>query len=331
MGDALNPDASAPPDYTLFGTFDAGIRVAPNQAAPGASSHDPASGTKAGVVGSGMDLDLIGVRGSEDLGGGDKALFQLENTFSPGTGSASPPGALFNQVSHVGISDGRNTLYFGREYNEGYQSLIKVDAFGVKDPTNNPGSAVVSLNPAARYVADYGPFQGSAQISPGGVAGSQAGSSMGAQGSYQFGPTIASASAERFYDAADDRTDQFSFGAKHALDPSSSLSAIYARQSVSGGADSGQLRQIAGAGGMAKRGASTYWLAYYVTRLDNASGVHGASGSQGKLMGMAAYGFSKLTSVYASFDLAENSGAMVPPSTGKRSALGATFGIKRSF
>ena len=61
-----------------------------------------------------------GLRGSEDLGGGLKAFFQLESGFNIDTGVATnnfgqgASGSLFNRESFVGVTTGLGTLRAGR-------------------------------------------------------------------------------------------------------------------------------------------------------------------------------------------------------------------------
>jgi predicted porin len=56
-----------------------------------------------------------GLRGSEDLGGGLKANFQIESGFGIDTG-ASAQGALFGRQAYVGLSGGFGAINFGRQY-----------------------------------------------------------------------------------------------------------------------------------------------------------------------------------------------------------------------
>jgi predicted porin len=58
-----------------------------------------------------------GLRGTEDLGGGLKALFVLESGFNSGNGTSGQGGALFGRQAFVGLSkDGIGSLTFGRQY-----------------------------------------------------------------------------------------------------------------------------------------------------------------------------------------------------------------------
>lgn len=52
---------------------------------------------------------VLGFRGSEDLGGGLKALFQIEGTVSPDTGA----GAIAQRDTRIGLQGGFGTLFVG--------------------------------------------------------------------------------------------------------------------------------------------------------------------------------------------------------------------------
>ncbi len=59
-----------------------------------------------------------GLKGSEDLGGGMKAGFQLESGFSPATGTASSP--FWRRQSEVNLSGGFGTVRLGNFFSEAY-------------------------------------------------------------------------------------------------------------------------------------------------------------------------------------------------------------------
>lgn len=59
--------------------------------------------------------DLWGLRGSEDLGSGLKASFQLENGFLSDIGAMISPGRLFNRASWVGLEGAAGAFTFGRQ------------------------------------------------------------------------------------------------------------------------------------------------------------------------------------------------------------------------
>ncbi|AIO73794.1 porin [Burkholderia multivorans] len=104
--------AHAQSSVTLYGVIDAGISyVNHSKNATGGSSklfkYDDgvAQGSR------------WGLRGTEDLGGGLKAIFVLENGFNSGTGALGQGGALFGRQAYVGLSQSQyGTLTFGRQY-----------------------------------------------------------------------------------------------------------------------------------------------------------------------------------------------------------------------
>lgn len=59
----------------------------------------------------------LGFRGTEDLGGGLKALFNLEAGFAPDTGASLQGGRLFGRAATVGLSGGFGTVTIGRQRN----------------------------------------------------------------------------------------------------------------------------------------------------------------------------------------------------------------------
>lgn len=69
------------------------------------------------------DSSLLGVRGTEDVGGGMKVFFQLETAFKPDS-NASPP-AFANRNSAVGLQGGWGSVLAGR-----WDSPYKVLGYG---------------------------------------------------------------------------------------------------------------------------------------------------------------------------------------------------------
>lgn len=92
---------------TLYGTLDTSIDYISNQ--KGGSNWAINSGN--------LSTDRWGLRGAEDLGGGMKAIFDVENGFNIGTGKIANGGDLFGRQSWVGLSDARwGTVTLGRQY-----------------------------------------------------------------------------------------------------------------------------------------------------------------------------------------------------------------------
>ncbi|MGU7774391.1 porin [Burkholderia sp. MR1-5-21] len=97
---------------TLYGIVDDGVGWTSN--AGGHSLY--------GMSSSVIQAGRWGLRGSEDLGGGMRAVFTLENGFDPNTGSlgqknrGSTQGLMFGRQAYVGLSGGWGTVLAGRQY-----------------------------------------------------------------------------------------------------------------------------------------------------------------------------------------------------------------------
>jgi len=101
--------AHAQNSVTLYGVIDAGVTYVDHANAQAKDLLQYGDGVSQG--------SRWGVRGSENLGDGLKAIFTLENGFNSGNGTAGQGGALFGRQAFVGLSkDGVGSLTFGRQY-----------------------------------------------------------------------------------------------------------------------------------------------------------------------------------------------------------------------
>ncbi|HJV85406.1 MAG TPA: porin [Noviherbaspirillum sp.] len=89
----------------------------------------------------------IGFRGTEDLGGGLKAVFTLENGFGPDNGTAGQGGRLFGRQAFVGLSGSWGTVSLGRQYTMLFWSLLDSDVLG---PNVYGSGSIDSYIPNAR-------------------------------------------------------------------------------------------------------------------------------------------------------------------------------------
>ncbi|TAL96305.1 MAG: porin [Paraburkholderia sp.] len=99
--------AHAQSSVTLYGLIDAGITYTNNQ-----GGHSNWQETSGAVNGS-----RWGLRGAEDLGGGLKAIFTLENGFGINDGSLKQGSREFGRQAFVGLSSNQfGSVTLGRQY-----------------------------------------------------------------------------------------------------------------------------------------------------------------------------------------------------------------------
>ena len=191
--------ASAQSSVTVYGIVDLGFDSSDNGAAAGRTN---------GIKSGGQSASRIGFKGTEDLGGGLNALFQLEATIAADTGGAfavpsTPTSGLnngyangaggFNRIATVGLQSAAfGTVNLGRQ-----TSVIK-DAYDVVDPFGDGGNiAPISaiffggllnsdygrISNAVKYsTPSFGGFKVSAAYGFGETAGD-----TGANSNYGFG------------------------------------------------------------------------------------------------------------------------------------------------
>ncbi len=120
LGVVVNP-AFAQSSVTLYGLIDAGIAYTNNQS--GSKNIQTTSGAVNG--------SRWGLRGSEDLGGGLKAIFTLENGFNIDNGKLGQNSAEFGRQAFVGLaSDQAGAVTLGRQYDSVVDYLAPLSLTG---------------------------------------------------------------------------------------------------------------------------------------------------------------------------------------------------------
>lgn len=117
----LSGVASAQSSVTLYGLIDTSVRYETNANSAGNNSFGLSEGVLTG--------SRWGFRGTEDLGGGTRAIFTLESGFSPTNGTSEQGGRLFGREAYIGLDDNTwGTLTLGRQYTLAQDVLSSFDA-----------------------------------------------------------------------------------------------------------------------------------------------------------------------------------------------------------
>jgi predicted porin len=118
--------ASAQSSVTLFGIVDLSLKNVKNDGTDARRSMDN----------NGINSNRLGLRGTEDLGGGLKAGFWLEGAMANDTGN--PTGQTWQRRSTVSLLGGFGELRLGRDYTPSFWNTTIFDPFG----TNGVGSSL---------------------------------------------------------------------------------------------------------------------------------------------------------------------------------------------
>jgi predicted porin len=161
--------AHAQSSVTLYGFIDAGVVYVNNQS--GHSNIETITGQTSG--------SRWGLRGSEDLGGGLKAIFMLENGFDTSTGKLLQGGREFGRQAFVGLSsDTWGAVTLGRQYDPMTELIGEIAAtsmwawLGTHPGDFDDLNSTFRVNNAVKYQSPrFHGLQVSGMFAPGGVAG----------------------------------------------------------------------------------------------------------------------------------------------------------------
>ena len=145
----ISAAAHAQSSVTLYGIIDVGIRY---------NTHQNAAGDSKIGMGNGGPLSgsRWGLMGNEDLGGGNKAFFQLESGFTPGTGStqqSTPSGTarLFGRTAVVGYSSSTfGEIALGRQYTLVHEMAYLHDIYALSNYVGTLGFQGAGLTGGGR-------------------------------------------------------------------------------------------------------------------------------------------------------------------------------------
>ena len=304
-------------DVTLYGVVDLGLRngsglSASSAPAPG-SSHSLGSGIHT--------TSRWGLRGSEDLGGGAKALFNLESGLNADTGAPANATKYFDRASWVGLQGGWGTLALGRQTTLLADAISPVDPLAMRFASFNPNIGVTALSQhglgieygsagansgsyrldnSLKVTGRFGGFTARAMWGIGEVA-SQASalSSRGVGLAWAADGFAVSGAYQSFNDANKRSLDGTTLGAAYQSG-SVRLAANAGRNKAETAAGRFTVQRVLSAGGT---WAATPWVdltaAYY--KVDR-SRTGAADDGYGRLVAFAEYKLSRRTKVYAELD-----------------------------
>ena len=260
---AFAASASAQSNVTVYGIIDAAVMYNTNQTATG--------GNKLTLDAGQLLTSRWGIKGSEDLGGGTKAIFNLEGTLANDTGAAGAGfggnsftqagsgTSLFDRLSWVGLSGDFGTVTAGRNNILGVYSVGLADPMGLAHAGSNPNVMFSALNAGSlfggfgtnqggtalrqdnsiKYVSPYQNMNGfgvGLMYGAGEQAGNVAASRyMGASAFFTDGKNGAAASYAKLNDSTSNATlSGFALGLKYYVTPEVKVNFTYAQTKVDG-------------------------------------------------------------------------------------------------
>ncbi len=291
----LAPSARAQSSVTLYGIVDEFVQVV-----------NTGSGYTGAVGSSGQWASRVGLRGTEDIGGGNHINFDLQNGFNPNDGTFASPGSMFNRQAWVGISGGWGEVRAGRQNSPIFNDQGGLDAFGAATQASGFSNMMTFTVRTSNTVSYTSPSMGGLQFSiytgfgdAGGLR--SAGSSYQADVTYAHGPIGAVFAAQAVKSAdgtATDRTEEA--GLSYQIGKTT----LFAGWSGSKWRDINLDVNVYGASALYQFTPSSALAAGYTYLHDETGQGNNAS----QISALYTYAFSKRTSIYSALSFLQNRG-----------------------
>ena len=126
---ALPAFAQAQTNVQLYGIADLSAGMVDAGSGKNSAGATIEGGTEGALLSGVQSTSRFGIRGTEDLGGGLKAVFNFEAGISADTGVSDSAG-LFQRRSVVGVEGGWGSVVFGRDYTPGFSAAGVTDVMG---------------------------------------------------------------------------------------------------------------------------------------------------------------------------------------------------------
>ncbi|WP_090544796.1 porin [Paraburkholderia caballeronis] len=354
--------AFAQSSVTLYGVADVGIRYLTNSNAQNDGKLFMTNGA--------ITNSRFGVRGTEDLGGGLKAIFDLESGINLQDGSFADSHRLFNRNAYVGLDSRYGTLTLGRQKTPLFDQLANTyDPLTVGNYLENAwlpvalGAGLYADN-AVKYNGTFAGLNVEAMYSFGtdstvtgdnGFSGQLpghlgAGNMYGFTASYTTGPISIMAGVQQNSDNSNNKQTIYNANLVYAFSTAKIYVGYLRSQDDTGFVDSLLAQRPYPTGTSLKNTnriddgpfAGVSWQitppltltgAFYYDHMRNATTGDGTLGSGNRyaIVAIAEYALSKRTEVYGTVDFNKVSGAATVQLPGRSNQTGISIGLRNIF
>lgn len=336
-GAVMAQTATAPSSsVTVYGLYDAAVRRATNANA----ARDPNTSMEDGI----FTGSRLGLRGSEDLGGGLRAVFNIESGFHPGTGTSLQGTAtadygqeavtsrFWGREAWVGLRGGWGGVLLGRQYTVAHSLAARFQPLG--NP-NNLALSVFSSHHIARqdnmvrFDAKLGDVELLASHTLGGQGSTSANSSSALGAGYTRGALFLGAYLQQMNNrAGTEKRKIVGLGGNYRINPTLALYGGTMQRSAQVSAQENKVWTVGTNIELTRQ--TTLSVAYFD---DSQSGTAALEGSRKVVWASANYRFSSRTDVYAVIDRNEVSGGYSRPAflgtLGSQTAV--SMGLRHRF
>ena len=324
---ALAVVGAASAQVTLYGKIDATLRSATTSTS---GATPVAELTKVSMDSAGLSGSRWGVKGSEDLGSGLTASFQLEQGFSVDTGEASNT-RQFHRQAYVTLGGGFGSLSLGRQYGtidnvigyldiQGYATNSAMGAafFGGAHSDGADGSGRIS-NSIVYTTPTVSGFTGVAHYAPGEnkTLAASATDYTGFYAMYSAGPLFVMGGYENKAVTGSSDISGGQIGLTYDLG-TAKLSATYELGRAAGAKDTGYAFGVA-----VPMGAAALQVGYAV---EDQTATGKADGKNDALGATVVYTLSKRTNVYGTF-IRSNTMAVAATAAAQNKTTATTYGV----
>jgi predicted porin len=331
-------------EVTLWGIGEAAVRKTSGMDAKSV----PNQGGSTGVISGVKNISRWAIRVREDLGGGLKALAELEAGIALDQGTSANASKAFDRASYVGLEGRLGRVTLGRQTNLLADAVVPTDPLGARFAAFNPNiqfsglsahglgkdygnggstSSAYRLDNSVKLTGRFGGFTAQAMTSFGERTDSfRAGGSVGVGGGWSGGPVVVTAAYSQLREPGNLALDAGVIGAAYKLGTwrfSGTLFRGNAERSAST-----ETRDRLWSFGVSKAITSSIDLITSVAKLERSTTGQADAGFT-RFMAFGEYKFSKRTVGFVEFDSTKWVAAM--RGSGKARGTGYSVGLSHRF